>query len=91
MATGHRRYLSRCTIVVVIKAIGGGKKASGEVWENSEGLESSVPSPALFGDRRFTATSQMEDGSDLKTISLERIARERQGRLSWSELQPRTN
>ena len=34
--------------MVVVKAIGGGKKASGEVWENSEGLEWTVPSPALY-------------------------------------------
>ena len=33
----------------------------------------------------------MEDGSDLKTTALERIERKKQGRLSWSELQPRTN
>ena len=58
MATGHQRYLSRCTMVVV-KAIGGDKKASGEVWESPEGMEWPVPSPALFGDRRFTATSKM--------------------------------
>ncbi|MDE0921201.1 MAG: PilC/PilY family type IV pilus protein, partial [Arenicellales bacterium] len=45
--------------------------------------------PKLFGDRRFTASSKMEDGSDLKTTALERIDRERQGRLSWEELQPR--
>jgi hypothetical protein len=45
--------------------------------------------PMLFGDRRFTATSKMDDGSDLKTTALERIGRERQGRLSWEELQPR--
>jgi len=32
--------------MVVVKAIGGGKKASGEVWENSEGLD--VPSPAPY-------------------------------------------
>ena len=47
--------------------------------------------PMLFGDRRFTATSKMEDGSDLKTTALERIEREKQGRLSWQELKPRTN
>ena len=45
--------------------------------------------PKLFGDRRFTATSKMEDGSDLKTTALERIDRQTQGRLSWEELQPR--
>ena len=47
--------------------------------------------PKLFGDRRFTVMSKMEDGSDLKTTALERIERERQGRLPWEELQPRTN
>ena len=47
--------------------------------------------PKLFGDRRFTATSKMEDGSDLKTTVLERIERDRQDRLCWEELQPRTN
>ena len=45
--------------------------------------------PKLFGDRRFTATSKMEDGSDIKTTALERIDRQRQGRLSWEELKPR--
>ncbi len=44
---------------MVVKAIGGDKKASGEVWESPEGMEWPVPSPALFGDRRFTATSKM--------------------------------
>ena len=33
---------------MVVKAIGGGKKASGEVWENSEVLEWTVPPPALY-------------------------------------------
>ena len=49
--------------------------------------------PKLFGDRRFTATSKMEDGSDLKTTALEGMGAEpkKQGRLSWEELQPRTN
>ena len=49
--------------------------------------------PMLFGDRRFTATSKIDDdGSYLpETTALERIERERQGRLSWEELQPRTN
>jgi hypothetical protein len=45
--------------------------------------------PKLFGDRRFTASSKMEDGSDLKTTALERIDRKKQGRLSWEELKPR--
>jgi type IV pilus assembly protein PilY1 len=45
--------------------------------------------PMLFDKRRFTATSKMEDGSDLKTTALERIDREKQGRLSWEELKPR--
>jgi hypothetical protein len=45
----------------------------------------------LFGDRHFTATSKMEDGSDLTTTALERIDPERQARLSWFELQLRTN
>ncbi|MGB1774586.1 MAG: cbb3-type cytochrome c oxidase subunit I, partial [Arenicellales bacterium] len=35
-------------LVVVIKAIRGGKKASAEVWENPEGLEWTVPSPAPY-------------------------------------------
>jgi cytochrome c oxidase subunit 1 len=35
-------------MVVVVKAIRGGKKASGEVWENPEGLEWTLPSPAPY-------------------------------------------
>ena len=35
-------------LVVVIKAIRGGKKASAEVWENPEGLEWTVPSPPPY-------------------------------------------
>jgi len=35
-------------LVVVVKAIRGGKKASAEVWENPEGLEWSVPSPPPY-------------------------------------------
>jgi cytochrome c oxidase subunit 1 len=33
---------------VVIKAIRGGKKATAEVWDNPEGLEWTVPSPAPY-------------------------------------------
>jgi cytochrome c oxidase subunit 1 len=35
-------------LVLVIKAIRGGKKASASVWESAEGLEWSVPSPAPY-------------------------------------------
>ena len=35
-------------MVVVVKAIRGGKKASGEVWENPEGLEWTLPSPTPY-------------------------------------------
>ena len=46
--------------------------------------------PKLFGDRRFTATSKMKDGSEIKTTALEQpTAWGPQGRLSWEELQPR--
>ena len=48
----HRTLLSSLRglilLVVVIKAIRGGKKASAEVWENPEGLEWTVPSPAPY-------------------------------------------
>ena len=33
---------------VVIKSIRGGKKATAEVWDNPEGLEWTVPSPAPY-------------------------------------------
>ena len=33
---------------IVIKTIRGGKKATSEVWENPEGLEWSIPSPAPY-------------------------------------------
>ena len=46
--------------------------------------------PMLYGDRRFTATSKMDDGSEIKTTALEQpTAWGPQGRLSWEELQPR--
>ena len=35
-------------LVVVIKSIRGGKKASSEVWENPEGLEWTLPSPPPY-------------------------------------------
>jgi cytochrome c oxidase subunit 1 len=35
-------------LVLVIKAIRGGKRASREVWESAEGLEWSIPSPAPY-------------------------------------------
>jgi cytochrome c oxidase subunit 1 len=35
-------------LVLVIKSIRGGKKASTSVWESAEGLEWSVPSPAPY-------------------------------------------
>jgi type IV pilus assembly protein PilY1 len=49
--------------------------------------------PNFFGGRRFTATSKMDDdGSYLpEETALERIKHKTQGRLSWEELQPRTN
>ncbi len=35
-------------LVVVIKCIRGGKKATDQVWEGAEGLEWTVPSPAPY-------------------------------------------
>ena len=35
-------------VVVIMKAIKGGKKATSQVWEGAEGLEWTVPSPAPY-------------------------------------------
>ena len=35
-------------LIVVMKAIKGGEKATAQVWEGAEGLEWTVPSPAPY-------------------------------------------
>lgn len=35
-------------LYIVIKTIRGGKKATAEVWENPQGLEWTIPSPAPY-------------------------------------------
>ena len=74
----------RASYIAMLRLVAKGKRLEGRGMPTG---------PKLFGDRRFTATSKVDDdGSYLpETTALRRIERVKQGRLSWEELQPRTN